>query len=133
MNQAAGGSGKGPAMRGTPGSVPDIPETPTPAQAKPAASNNPHRETGGAAPAGRAPAAQAGKALPAGVVERDLTKKPAAERDEVTGRPTIKGRPYTVECATEGEALALANSRGRAVAGPNGWVCPSVVRERVSP
>ena len=58
-------------------------------------------------------------AKPETVVTKDLTKKPAGEHKEPV-----------VECETEEEALELANKRNRAVFTPNGYVCPSIIRER---
>ena len=36
-----------------------------------------------------------------------------------------------VECQTVEEALDLANQRNRAVFTPHGWVCPSIIREKL--
>lgn len=58
-------------------------------------------------------------ARPETVVTKDLTKTPAG---------TV--REPVVERETEAEALELANKRNRAVFTPNGYVCPSIIRER---
>ena len=56
---------------------------------------------------------------PGGTVLKDLRKAPRGQPDEPI-----------VEAGSEEEALVLANKRNRAVFTPQGYVCPSILRER---
>ena len=55
------------------------------------------------------------------VVVKDLAKKP---------QDAEQAKNPEVECETVEEALQLANQRNRAVFCREGWVCPSIIRER---
>lgn len=101
---------QGPKLTGTPGHVPDLPDD------KPAVKSIPE---------GMSAARAKFEAT-----TRDLRKKPKPHIDKDTGKPNINGLAYTVEFTDEDKALAAANVRGKAVAGPRGWVCPSVIKER---
>lgn len=59
------------------------------------------------------------------IITRDLRKTPRLVGEAGAG---LKQSP--VEARTEDEAIEIANAKGRAVLTPQGWVCPTIVRER---
>lgn len=61
------------------------------------------------------------------VIVKDLRKTPRLVGEAGKG---MKDAP--VEARSEDDAIAQANAKGRAVLTPNGWVCPTIVKERVA-
>jgi hypothetical protein len=61
------------------------------------------------------------------VIVKDLRKTP-----RLTGEAGKGMRDSPIEAGTEDEAIEIANARGRAVLTPGGWVCPTIVKERVA-
>lgn len=61
------------------------------------------------------------------VIVKDLRKIPRLVGEAGKG---MKDAP--IEARSEDEAIDLANAKGRAVLTAGGWVCPTIVRERVA-
>lgn len=61
------------------------------------------------------------------VIVKDLRKTPRLVGEAGKG---MKDAP--IEARTEDEGIEQANAKGRAVLTPGGWVCPTIVKERVA-
>lgn len=97
-------------------------------------SNKPQRSAASTVPREREPKARGETMVrpsvpPVGpaVIVRDLRKTPRLVGEAGKG---MKDAP--IEARTEDEAIAQANAKGRAVLTPGGWVCPTIVKERVA-
>lgn len=107
--------------------VPEIPDE-IPERAKP---NTPAHSTvpREIEPKGRGATMARASVPPIGpaVIVRDLRKTPRLVGEAGKG---MKDSP--VEARTQEEAIELANAKGRAVLSVDGWVCPTIVKERIA-
>lgn len=60
------------------------------------------------------------------MIVRDLRKTP-----RLVGEAGKGMREAPIEARTEDEAIDMANAKGRAVLTAGGWVCPTIVKERI--